>query len=145
MQPLSDIFIDQHRLCDERFAEVENAASRGEWEQADVAWQRFRASMEEHFENEETVIFPEYEQRVGVTTGPVHMMRMEHQQMRTLFEVLDAAISGHHKEQVLGVADTLMLMVQQHNMKEEQILYPMIDDQIRQGDAVLEQIKALPA
>ncbi len=143
MNPVSSIMTHQHRLCDEHFARMENAVSAGDWEAALPAWERFNSSMLEHFSNEEEVLFPAFEERTGNTQGPTQVMRMEHKQMRSLLDGLEQAVSNRYSEQVLGVADTIMLMIQQHNMKEEQILYPMIDQAVDAGDAVVAQLKEL--
>jgi len=36
-------------------------------------------------------------------------------------------------------------MIQQHNMKEEQILYPMIDNAVGESPTVREQLKSIEA
>ena len=50
--------------------------------------------------------------------------------MRILVEQVSAALSARDQPAFLGLAETLMLLIQQHNMKEEQILYPMMDESI---------------
>ena len=59
--------------------------------------------------------------------GPTQMMRMEHIQMRQLFADMGQALTAQDKERCLGLAETLMMIMQQHNMKEERMLYPMTD------------------
>ena len=36
----------------------------------------------------------------------------------------------HYPQENSGIADTLLIMMQQHNMKEENILYPMCDQHL---------------
>ncbi len=83
--------------------------------------------MEHHFSMEESVLFPSFEERVGQTMGPTQMMRMEHTQMRQLFTDMAQAVEQRDRERYLGLSETLMMIMQQHNMKEEQMLYRMID------------------
>ena len=47
--------------------------------------------------------------------------------MRALLTELAAACAAHDREAYAGVAETLLMLMQQHNMKEENILYPMCD------------------
>ena len=54
-----------------------------------------------------------------MTEGPTQVMRMEHQQMRALVQDLDNALTAKDKDNYLGLSETLMVMMQQHNMKEE--------------------------
>jgi hemerythrin-like domain-containing protein len=53
-------------------------------------------------------------------------MKMEHEQMRGLIANIGGLVTAKDKDEVLGEAETLLILMQQHNMKEEQILYPMI-------------------
>ena len=52
---------------------------------------------------------------------------MEHGQMRELTQSLLKAITEKDQDGFLGDAETLLILMQQHNMKEETMLYPMID------------------
>ncbi len=40
---------------------------------------------------------------------------------------MEQAMTAKDKERYLGLAETLMMIIQQHNMKEERMLYPMTD------------------
>lgn len=130
-----------HRRCDDLFAKAEELVSQDNWELAGTAFTAFRDRTENHFVQEETVLFPAFEERTGQTMGPTQMMRSEHLQMRQLFAEMATALEQRSKDQCLGLADTLMMIMQQHNMKEEQVLYPMTE-QVLGVDAagVLERI-----
>ena len=52
--------------------------------------------------------------------------------MRELIALLSHAVTQKDQSEFLGEAETLLVLMQQHNMKEEQILYPMIDRVIGQ-------------
>ena len=54
-------------------------------------------------------------------------MRFEHEQMRPLLAQLGDACAARDGEAYAGAAETLLILMQQHNMKEENILYPMCD------------------
>jgi len=76
---------------------------------------------------EEEVLFPAFETASGSTMGPTSIMRHEHEQMRNLFAEMDQAIDTQSADDYLGASETLLVLMQQHNAKEEQILYPMTD------------------
>ncbi len=116
-----------HRRCDESFAEAEGLIDKEDWDQGAASFVAFRNSTEHHFSMEEGVLFPSFEERVGQTMGPTQMMRMEHTQMRQLFVDMAQAVEQKDRERYLGLSETLMMIMQQHNMKEEQMLYRMID------------------
>ena len=90
----------------------------------------FLNEMEQHFQMEETVLFPTFEEISGMRQGPTQVMRMEHQQMRNLLARMSEAVSSGDGEKILEVGETMMILMQQHNVKEEGILYPMADQHL---------------
>jgi hemerythrin-like domain-containing protein len=116
-----------HRHCDDLFVAAEVSAQRGDWSAAAPAFERFNDQMKAHFDAEEGLLFPAFEAATGMSAGPTQMMRHEHEQMRSLLSQLEAACAAHDGESYAGVAETLLMLMQQHNMKEENILYPMCD------------------
>ena len=126
----TQILPDHHRHCDDLFAAAEDAALRGDWAAAAPAFERFSAQMTAHFDAEESLLFPAFEAATGMTAGPTRMMRHEHDQMRGLLSQLAAACAAHDGEGYAGAAETLLMLMQQHNMKEENILYPMCDQSL---------------
>jgi iron-sulfur cluster repair protein YtfE (RIC family) len=133
---------EHHRLCDEDFAAAEEAARKLDWGVCAPAFARFRQAMEAHFGVEEDVLFPEFERRTGMSGGPTRVMRMEHMQMRALLDQLDAAQSARDAGGFCGAAETLLVMMQQHNMKEENILYPMCEQALAGDTDVARRIGA---
>ncbi len=135
---------DDHRKCDSTFADAEAAVAKGDLAAAMTAFERFNAETLHHFAMEEEVLFPAYEQRSGMLGGPTQMMRMEHQQVRSLLERMRTSLDSEDPNAFLGMAESMMILLQQHNMKEEQMLYPACDH-ILQSDAalVVDEMKAL--
>ena len=122
-----------HRQCDVLFAAVETAISQQAWDAADGAFVKYERAMLAHFKAEEDLLFPAFENRTGMRMGPTQVMRNEHAQMRELIGASRAALEARDAEDYSGYAETLLIMMQQHNMKEENVLYPMCDQQL--GDA----------
>jgi len=132
----------QHRECDELFAETEAAVDAGDWATADERFGAFDSLTRLHLRREEEVLFPAFEDRTGMTTGPTAMMRMEHEQMRALLDTMAHALSDRDVDGFLGEAETFMILTQQHNMKEEQILYPMTDTSLAaDAPTVIDQMR----
>lgn len=123
----TQILPDHHRHCDTLFVAAEESAQRGDWAAAAPAFERFNGQMQAHFEAEEALLFPAFEAATGMSAGPTQMMRHEHEQMRALLAQLAAACAAEDGEGYAGAAETLLMLMQQHNMKEENILYPMCD------------------
>jgi hemerythrin-like domain-containing protein len=69
-----------------------------------------------------------------MTQGPTQIMRMEHRQMSDLLNQLSDGLTRQDADAFLGDCETLLIIMQQHNMKEEQMLYHMAD-QVLAGEA----------
>ena len=143
MNTVFSVLSSDHRRCDERFAEVEQAVAAAAWDDAERAFARLRDAMQCHFDAEETLLFPAFEAQTGMRSGPTQVMRDEHAQMRGLLAAAKAALDERTADDYSGVAETLLIMMQQHNMKEENVLYPMCDQQLSsQIDLLLPQLQS---
>lgn len=125
-------FTSDHRACDDLWAAVEAAGEAGDGAAVQAAFAAFDQAMRRHLDMEEQVLFPAFEARTGITMGPTRVMRHEHDQMRGLLSQM-AQAAGSDPESVLDHGDTLLMLIQQHNMKEEGMLYPMCDAHLRAG------------
>lgn len=127
MTSITEYLSGDHKRCDDLFASAETNASQNKWEEAQANLKEFITALERHFGMEEKVLFPEFENVTGSTQGPTNVMRMEHQQMRSILEMLQDSAKRCSTDDFLGYSETLNTMMQQHNMKEESILYMMTD------------------
>lgn len=143
MNKIANVLTSDHRACDQRLATTENAVSRKDWSLARSAFADFQAAMLAHFDAEESILFPQFEQRTGISRGPTHVMRSEHVQMRQLLVAAKAALDANDVDDYGGHVETLLIMMQQHNVKEENVLYPMCDQQL--ADSADQLIVALAA
>lgn len=124
---LADWFRQDHRDCDTRWAETEALLQEGTGE-AEAAWRRFEAALLRHLEIEERILFPAVESATGMQAGgPTAVMRSEHTQMRGVLEHMRQAMAQSDFAHALEQGDSLFLLLQQHNVKEEGVLYPMAE------------------
>lgn len=124
MSTIKEYLSNDHRRCDELFAIMEESATKS-LEDAKTSCEEFISNSERHFQMEERVMFLEFERKTGMTQGPTAMMRHEHAQMRSLMKQMSEALQAGNKDKFFGFSETLMILMQQHNMKEEQMLYTM--------------------
>jgi DUF438 domain-containing protein len=144
MGRITEAFSDEHRNCDDLFSEAENGAGSGDLAAASNAFAAFVDETERHFRREEEILFPEFERRTGHGGGPTNVMRSEHIRMRHLFAEMTACLGRGDGEHFLGLSETLLIMMQQHNAKEEQVLYPMADNVIAEdAEPLLEKTKSI--
>lgn len=143
-ETISSFLTKDHRDCDEIFAQMENEVASENWTQANKKFQEFVGDLEHHFNMEEKVMFPAFEQRTGMMGGPTAMMRMEHEQMRNVVSLMKKDLDEKNKNHFFGLSESLMMIIQQHNMKEEQMLYAMADNHLGADSAqVVQQMKEL--
>lgn len=143
MDSISNFMTHDHRACDEVFAIAEESVGKGNWAKAAGEFEKFRKEMERHLSMEEQVLFPAFDTKTGMDMGPTYVMRSEHQQMRKVMDDMAQAVAAKDGDDYLGQSETLLVLMQQHNMKEEQMLYRMMDQTFgAEADALLAQAKA---
>lgn len=142
MTTINEVMTRVHRVCDNHFAEAEAAVAGQDWVQAAASWSVFIQTLERHMaRDEEALLFPALE-AVNGPAGPTQVMRMEHGQIRALLGQIEAALAGQDTQAFFGLAETLMLLIQQHNMKEERILYPMMDQSLANVAELVAKLQA---
>ncbi|MDP1529379.1 MAG: hemerythrin domain-containing protein [Rhodoferax sp.] len=144
MSTIVDFLGSDHRACDDLFASAEVAVAQKNWDSARSLFERFQTAMAHHLAMEEEVLFPAFEARTGMSSGPTQVMRMEHEQMRGLLQEMASAVTSADENRYLGLSETLNMLMQQHNLKEENMLYPM-SDQVLGGerDGLIRSMEAI--
>ncbi|MBC8258811.1 MAG: hemerythrin domain-containing protein [SAR324 cluster bacterium] len=139
MQTISEFMAADHARCDQLYADGESELLAGNFEEGRENMTAFDLGMRRHFEMEEEILFPAFEQATGMTQGPTMVMRAEHTQMNAILEQMEEALESGDTDTILGAGETLLMMMQQHNMKEEGMLYPMADQHLAEQAANLIQ------
>ncbi|MCX7192322.1 MAG: hemerythrin domain-containing protein [Proteobacteria bacterium] len=143
MSSLAEYMSTDHKACDAAFALAEEAALDNHWEQAQTAFNAFSDNTGRHFRMEEEALFPAM-LNAGGPAGPVQMMLMEHAQMNDLIEQMAVALANKNAKTYGGLSETLLIVMQQHNLKEEQILYPIADRVLAaERESLLTRLKAI--
>jgi hemerythrin-like domain-containing protein len=124
---IAELMQDHHRHCDTKFVAAEEAMRRGRWAAGRALLEDFGHDLDAHFAAEEDILFPAFEGATGMREGPTQVMRYEHGQVRDLLAQMIAAAAAEDGDEFAGAAETLLVLMQQHNAKEEHILYPMCD------------------
>jgi len=145
MTVLSEYMKADHKSCDASFANMENAVADENWAEANKLFTSFASDLTHHFDMEEEVMFPGFEARSeNAHCNPTPVMIMEHTQMRQLVKDMATELEVKNKDKFFGLSETLMMTMQQHNMKEEQMMYPMIDEAMEnEGELLLDSMKEL--
>lgn len=136
MEPINDYMMNDHREVDAIFERARSAAASADWTTVERDGEMFLRRIEQHIVMEETVLFPAFDEASGMSgAGPSQMMCSEHALMRPMFAQMRAAAQSHDMAQYLQAANSVHEILQQHNMKEEQMMYPMADQALGQQGA----------
>lgn len=127
MTSAAQFLTEDHRACDELWAAVEAAAEGDDIGPTREAFAAFDRALRRHLSFEEQTLFPAIEEAMGSRGGPTTVMRMEHDQMRRLLDTIAGALERSDATSALDHGDTLLMLIQQHNSKEEGVLYPFAD------------------
>lgn len=145
MQSITDHLSFDRQRCDALFAQLAGAIDDRDAVCAQSAYTAFLRAMQRHFAMEDAILFPAYERASSSGLEVTHLMRIEHEQMRELLERIAGALHDPQLRGSAAAAADLQTLMQRHNFKEEQILYPLLDRSL-QGKAgeLLDRIAALP-
>nr|MDO8134505.1 hemerythrin domain-containing protein [Candidatus Njordarchaeum guaymaensis] len=93
-----------------------------------------------HHGKEEETLFPLVEQRGVPKNGPTHVMRIEHEQGRSIVRALVEAVERYKngdvgaKEAIVEYARNYGRLLSQHIWKEDNVLYPLADGVLKHSD-----------
>jgi len=115
-----------HDRLDALLESVRSAVERRDWDAARRYFHDFQGGLDRHIRLEEEILFPRFEQSTG-RTDPTAVLRREHGRIRAALDLLARALDqGEGREFRVGLA-SLLTVLPDHNVKEEQVLYPATD------------------
>lgn len=127
MGEIKSFLTQDHRECDELFSKFEECVSNSDWSGAEELYGSVRSMFLSHFDMEEQVAFPLFNKSAGGGCNPTSVMIGEHEQMRMLLNRADSLLKDKNRDTLLSLLDAFMITVQQHNMKEENIMYMLLE------------------
>ncbi|MFN3605297.1 MAG: hemerythrin domain-containing protein [Leptonema sp. (in: bacteria)] len=140
---LKEYLTKDHKECDQLFANFENSLQKKDFENILKTLDGFTKKTIRHFKIEEEILFPLFEEKTQNTMGPTQVMRMEHQEISFYLEELKKLsenLNSNTIHTMLSITETIVFLLQQHNLKEEQILYTMFERVLDHQDQLLEKI-----
>lgn len=129
MQTISSYMQDDHVLIDGIAERAVAAAAARDWDGFARDGTQFLRRLRRHIEMEERLLFPAFEERTGMTAGgPSVQMRVEHEQMQPILQRMEAALVARDATGFQLSTKALFDILVPHNQKEEQMMYPMLDE-----------------
>jgi hemerythrin-like domain-containing protein len=145
MESISSYMQQDHVVIDGIAERAVGAAEARDWDVLARDGAEFLRRLRQHIEVEEKVLFPAFEQRTGMSAaGPSVQMRVEHEQMRPILAQMLTAVAAQDGAGYQRATRALLDILMPHNMKEEQMMYPMLDEAMGEdAQALLTEVKKL--
>ncbi len=107
---------------------------RSDFTRAKEAFVAFKIGLQRHIVWEEDILFPKWEENSGMAEGgPTQVMRSEHQVIGQCLEAIHQKVQEQNPDSD-DDEGRLLQVLKVHNMKEERILYPSIDQVISEAE-----------
>ena len=123
----------------DRLDDLESAAfaarSAGDLALATRLFHDFAHGLRRHIGFEEKLLFPAFEERAGVSpeAGPTAVMRHEHREIENRIHDMECRFANL-EDPLTGARDAFHEIMHEHNLKEEQVLYPATDRLLTQSE-----------
>ena len=115
-------------------------------ERAENIFLFFKSELERHIIWEEDILFPVFVRKTSnKDAGPTAVMRMEHIQIKDHLQKIQRKLRAKKIQDPCGEEVALFKLLESHNQKEENILYPGIDNLTseQEKDQMIKQISAI--
>jgi hemerythrin-like domain-containing protein len=136
---------DRRRL-DAALRDAARLAHGGAFEAAAATFDEFRRGLDRHIDMEERILFPSFAELTGAPNGPASMMHLEHTRIRRLMNTIDASLRAKDFAAFLEAIREFTTLLEEHNDKEDNVLYPMIDRALgsdRERDEIVRRMERL--
>jgi iron-sulfur cluster repair protein YtfE (RIC family) len=145
MESITSTMQEDHVLIDGFAERASVAAQARDWSSLRREGREFLRRLRRHIEMEENVLFPAFEQRTGMRReGPIQQMRIEHERMQPILAGMQAALAVNDVTGFELTLKSLLDLLQPHNVKEERMMYPMLDDAMgAEAGALIAGVKAM--
>jgi hemerythrin superfamily protein len=142
---ISEFFQQDHDRLDALFQSFQTL-KRHDFVKAKEAFKQFKFGLQRHIVWEEELLFPLWEEKTGMSEGgPTFVMRTEHRQIGQQLEAIHQKVAEQNPESEQE-EEALLKLLGSHNLKEERVLYPSIDDVTTPEEChdVFQKMKEIP-
>lgn len=138
---------EDHDRLDNLFEEF-NKLRKSDISRAKPLFVNFRVGLQAHIAWEEDILFPIFERETGMhDSGPTAVMRMEHRHIKNFLEEISGKVLADELDGIDELGIKLLEVLGSHNQKEENILYPAIDNLTNEQEKkqAIERMTELPS
>ncbi len=128
---INEFLTEDHNRLDELLEGFQERKS-GNLAEAAEFWTRFASALKRHLLWEETILFPLFEQKTGLS-GLTDTLRAEHEEIREWLAAFDEKVQQQDADSD-HEAEMLINELGGHNAREEYALYPQLDKLLNAGE-----------
>lgn len=142
---ISTTFEEDHDRLDALFTSFQEL-KRKDFVKAKEAFKEFKFGLQRHIVWEEDLLFPLWEEKTGMSEGgPTFVMRAEHRQIGQQLEAIHQKVADQNPDSDQE-EQALLNILGSHNVKEERVLYPSIDQvtSAEERETVFRNMKNIP-
>jgi len=142
---ISEFYEQDHDRLDELFKTFQKL-KRSDFAKAKETFKVFKFGLQRHIVWEEDLLFPLWEEKTGMSeSGPTFVMRAEHRQIGQQLEAIHGKVADQNPDSDQE-EQALLDLLGSHNMKEELVLYPAIDQltSAEERETVFRNMKNIP-
>lgn len=142
---ISTFYEQDHDRLDELFKTFQQL-KRSDFAKAKEAFKDFKFGLQRHIVWEEDLLFPLWEEKTGMSEGgPTFVMRAEHRRIGQQLEAIHNKVAEQNPDSDQE-EQALLDLLGSHNMKEERVLYPSIDQvtSVEERETVFRNMNNIP-
>jgi iron-sulfur cluster repair protein YtfE (RIC family) len=142
---ICEFYEQDHDRLDKLFKTFQKL-KRSDFAKAKEAFKAFKFGLQRHIVWEEGVLFPLWEEKTGMSEGgPTFVMRAEHRQIGQQLEAVHDKVGDQNPDSDQE-EQALLDLLGTHNIKEERVLYPAIDQLTspEERETVFRNMKNIP-
>jgi hemerythrin superfamily protein len=127
MQTITECLKADHQRLDRLLDETFETVARGDLHGARLRFPEFARHLRDHMRFEEDFMFPIVERTICAADGPICVMRRDHREIEDRLAGMQAALYLGDVDALRAEHEALVLTLENHNGREERVLYPAID------------------
>ena len=142
---ICEFYEQDHDRLDELFKTFQKM-KRSDFAKAKEAFKAFKFGLQRHIVWEEDLLFPLWEKETGMSEGgATSVMRAEHRQIGQQLEAVHDKVGDQNPDSDQE-EQALVDLLGSHNLKEERVLYPAIDQLTspEERETVFRNMKNIP-
>lgn len=124
---VSEYLCWDHRRMEELLTDAMGLARHGDWEGARTRTHEYAVGLRRHADIEDITLFPAYLEATN-DLQPIELMLSEHHDVRFGIDALERAVRARDLDSAEDALARLLEVTEQHHAKEEELLFPGMDD-----------------